>query len=126
MKEIINLYKDIIVQIATPYSTGTGFYLKNEGLIVTNEHVVRDNREVVINGEGFEKQMTKVIFIDVKHDLAFLEPPHTIEAPQVEFYDKENVDQGEIVIAVGHPFGLKYTATQGIISNVEQEKSDII
>jgi len=44
MKEIINKYKSVIVQIATPYSTGTGFYLKNANLIVTNEHVIRDNR----------------------------------------------------------------------------------
>ena len=125
MKEIIKYYKNIIVQIATPYSTGTGFYLKNKGLIVTNEHVVRDNREVVINGEGFEKQMTKVIFTDIRHDLAFLAPPETIEAPEVEFFEGKNLARGEIVIAAGHPFGLKYSATQGIISNIEEEKNGI-
>lgn len=126
MKEIINLYKNIIVQIATPYSTGTGFYLKKANLIVTNEHVIRGNREVVINGEGFEKQMTRVVFSDVRHDLAFLQPPNIIEAPSVELFDGEKMERGEMVIAVGHPFGLKYSATQGIVSNVGEEKNDLL
>jgi len=126
MKEIINKYKSVIVQIATPYSTGTGFYLKNANLIVTNEHVIRDNREVVINGEGFEKQMTKVIFSDVRHDLAFLQAPNIIEAPAVELFQGKEIERGEVVIAVGHPFGLKYSATQGIVSNIEEEKNDLI
>lgn len=125
MKEIINLYKDVIIQIATPYSTGTGFYLKNNNLIVTNEHVIRGNREVVINGEGFEKQMTKVVFSDVRYDLAFLQPPNIIEAPSVELFSGDEIERGEMVIAAGHPFGLKYSATQGIVSNVEEEKNDL-
>ena len=126
MKEIINKYKSVIVQVATPYSTGTGFYLKDANLIVTNEHVIRDNREVIINGEGFEKQMTKVIFSDIRHDLAFLQPPNIIEAPAVDLYQGKEMERGEIVIAAGHPFGLKYSATQGIVSNIEKEKNDLI
>lgn len=126
MKEIINLYKKVIVQIATPYSTGTGFYLKDFNLIITNEHVVRGNQEVVINGEGFEKQISKVIFLDVRLDLAFLEAPQSIDAPQVNLFQRETLERGENVIAVGHPFGLKYSATQGIVSNVDQEKNDIV
>lgn len=126
MKKIINLYKDVIVQIATPYSTGTGFYLKKPNLIVTNEHVIRGNREVVINGEQFEKQMTKVIFSDIRHDLAFLQPPDIIQSPDVQMFSGENMERGEPVIAAGHPFGLKYSATQGIVSNVEEEKNDIV
>lgn len=126
MKEIINLYKNIIIQIATPYSTGTGFYLKDAGLIVTNEHVIRGNRKVVINGEGFEKQNTQVIFTDVRHDLAFLKIPNTIEAPEAKIFEGEAMERGETVIAVGHPFGLKYSATQGIVSNIEEEKNDLV
>ena len=125
MKEIINLYKSVIVQIATPYSTGTGFYIKDANLIVTNEHVIRDNREVVINGEGFEKQITKVIFSDIHHDLAFLQTPDIIDAPAVELSDCKEMEPGEVVTAVGHPFGLKYSAAQGIISNIEEEKNDL-
>lgn len=125
MKKIINTYKDIIVQIATPYSTGTGFYLKNVNLIITNEHVIRGNREVVINGEKFEKQMTPVVFSDSRYDLAFLRPPQIIESPVVELFKGKEIARGETVIAVGHPFGLQYSATQGIVSNTEKEKNDL-
>ena len=50
MQTIIDTYRDIVVQIATPYSLGTGFYLSEHDLIVTNEHVIRGNEQVVLNG----------------------------------------------------------------------------
>ena len=53
-KSIIEIYKKSVIQIATPYSTGTGFYLSEFDLIVTNEHVIRDNKEVIIDGEGYQ------------------------------------------------------------------------
>ena len=55
MKEVIDLYKKIVVQIATPYSTGTGFVVKAANLIVTNEHVVRGNAKVIIEGAVFPR-----------------------------------------------------------------------
>ena len=57
MKAVIELYKNVVVQIATPYSTGTGFYLRDYQLIVTNDHVVRDNREVVVDGAAASTRM---------------------------------------------------------------------
>ena len=67
MKKVIEKYKSVIVQIATPYSTGTGFYLKAEGIVVTNEHVVQGNREVVVEGMKFERQLSQVIFTDPRY-----------------------------------------------------------
>lgn len=128
-KEIISLYKDVVIQIATPYSTGTGFFLKQYGLIVTNEHVVRDNRQVIIKGVNLEKQLSKVLFLDQNLDLAFLEvanPPSTTDdIPEVVLADSKNVHQGDKILAVGHPFGLKYSATQGIVSNVLHKRGNI-
>ena len=107
MNDIIELYKNIIIQIATPYSTGTGFFLKDENLIVTNEHVVRDNGEVVIYGNNIEKQLTKVLFTDPKHDLAFLQAPKmTSDIPKAKIGQNKMVEQGDKVIAIGHPFGM--------------------
>ncbi len=121
MNEAIDLYKNVVVQIATPYSTGTGFYVKAQGLIITNEHVVRGNKEVVIDGEDIEKAITKVIFTDPKFDIAFLAPSEEMsQLPPVELGDSETVKDGEPVVAVGHPMGLKYTITQGIVSNAHR------
>ncbi len=126
MNAIIDQYRDLIVQIATPYNTGTGFYLADKQLIVTNEHVVRDNREVVIGGRSFPKQMSAVLFTDMKHDLAFLAPPAELpELPAASLAPDAELQQGDSILAVGHPFGMKYAATQGIISTVAQRQGDI-
>lgn len=126
MKDVIERFKDLVVQIATPYSTGTGFFLSEYDLIVTNEHVIRDNPHVVISGTRIPKQLVRVLFLDQKYDLAFLEAPTGTESlPESKVLLDRAPQQGEQVIAVGHPFGLKYTATQGIISNTHHAERDI-
>lgn len=117
MQELVEKYKNIVIQIATPYSTGTGFYIKAYNLIVTNNHVVEGNREVTIEGVGLLRQISRVLYNDVKYDLAFLEmPSHTRTMPEVNVAPSL-VSVGESVTAIGHPYGLKYTFTKGIVSN---------
>ena len=115
-QEIIDVYQPIIIQIATPQGTGTGFYLKEHNLIITNDHVVRGNFEVAISGKKFTKTMTPVFFNDPKYDLAFIGVPDGIEMPQVPLDIDHPIKDGDQVIAIGHPFGLNYTATEGIVS----------
>ena len=126
MKSLLDIYKDVLIQIATPYSTGTGFYLKDYNLIITNEHVIRGNRRVVIDGELFRRQISRVLFLDTKHDLAFLEPPQGNALPGISLGEIEGIREGAPIIAIGHPFGLKFTATQGIISSTQQQRADIL
>lgn len=123
MQEIIEKYKDVVIQIATPFSTGTGFYLKDYDLIVTNEHVVRGSKEVAIDGHSFEKTMSNVMFADPHHDLAFLSPPENAKFNDVRL-TANPVNDGESVIAIGHPMGLKYTTTQGIVSNATRHMKE--
>ncbi len=126
MKEVIETYKNVLIQIATPLSTGTGFYLRDHHLIVTNDHVVRGNREVVVDGKTIEKQLVKVVFSDPKYDLAFLNGPTGLEsAPMVKLSEQQRISEGEQVIAIGHPYGLKYSATQGIISSTSHIQNNI-
>jgi serine protease Do len=119
-KEIINTYQNAIIQIATQSGTGTGFYLKNYGLIVTNNHVIANNPEVTIAGKTFDKTLSRVWYTDSQHDLAFLEPPATAELPEIALGDYEAMKDGDNVIAIGHPYGLNYSATQGVISKVDR------
>ncbi|MCB0594687.1 MAG: trypsin-like peptidase domain-containing protein [Lewinellaceae bacterium] len=127
MREVIELYRNVVIQIATPYSTGTGFYLKEPGLIVTNGHIVTGNREVIVKGEGMEKQLVRVIYSDPKYDLAFLEVTNAPDLPRVDLGVEDKVAEGDPVVAIGHPFGLKFSTTQGIVSNAShvRENDDV-
>ncbi len=127
MKSVIEKFKDIVIQIGTPYSVGTGFFLKEEKIIVTNEHVVRDNKEVTIDGRHFKKRTARVLFVDPLYDLAFLECDDVLleQTVSIECCQEGAVKQGDIVVAVGHPFGYEYSATQGIISNTKHTEHDI-
>jgi serine protease Do len=119
-KEIIEQYQDAIIQIATQSSTGTGFYLKKYDLIVTNNHVIDGYAEVTIAGKQFDKMLSRVWYTDRKHDLAFLQPPAEKGVTDILLGEYEHLKDGDPVIAIGHPFGLNYTATQGVVSKVDR------
>ena len=59
-QQIIEQYQKAIIQIATAGGTGTGFYVKEFDLIVTNAHVVAEDAEVTIAGKAFDKALSRV------------------------------------------------------------------
>ncbi|MFN0216779.1 MAG: trypsin-like peptidase domain-containing protein [Saprospiraceae bacterium] len=121
MPDFVEDYRNTIVQIATPYSTGTGFFLRNSGLIVTNHHVVEGNRAVVIEGARFKKQLARVRYIDSKYDLAFLDAPQNgSELPEIRLGINKVLRERDPVTAIGHPFGLKFSLKSGIVSNTSE------
>ncbi len=115
-KEIIGLFHPIIIQISTPHGTGTGFYVKEFNTIVTNNHVVKENKEAVISGKLFQQTSSPVLFNDPKYDIALIKAPEGIEFPDLKLTPDSLFNDGDPVIAIGHPYGLSYTATEGIIS----------
>ncbi len=124
-KTIIEQYQNAIIQIATPGGTGTGFYIKEFDLIVTNDHVVASQPEVTIAGKVFDKSLSRVWYTDRKHDLAFLEAPKNIDLPDLRLGRYEDMKDGDPVVAIGHPYGLNYTATQGVISKVDRVRDGV-
>lgn len=120
IQHIIEQYQSAIIQIATQTGTGTGFYIRAFDLVITNNHVVENNAEVTIAGKLFDKTLSRVWYTDRKHDLAFLEAPKSIELPEIKLGHYEQMKDGDAVVAIGHPFGLNYTATQGVISKVDR------
>lgn len=124
-REIIKRFEDNLIQIATPYSTGTGFFLKEYNLIITNEHVIRGNKNAMIAGKTFNKQIVSVLYLDETYDLAFISPPNDHNMSAVSLGDTSTADEGDSIIAIGHPFDLNFTATQGIISNLVHQKDNI-
>jgi len=121
MNDFVQTFRDLIVQIATPNSTGTGFFIKDRGLIVTNHHVVEGNRAVVIEGARFAKQLVRVRFTDPKYDLAFLEgPKNGPELPELRLGVDKTLHERDAITAIGHPFGLKFSVKSGIVSNTRE------
>ncbi len=118
--DIIDLYKSAIVQIATPTATGTGFYLKEYDIIVTNHHVVKNYGDVSVKAKNIEKQLARVVFMDSKYDLAFLMLATTVSMPSIQLALTYPNKDGEEVLAIGHPYGLSYTTTQGVISKADR------
>jgi serine protease Do len=100
-QNIIDRYQDVVIQIATQSGTGTGFYLRQYDLIVTNEHVVSGLPEVSIKGKTFEKTLSRVWYTDRKHDLAFLQPPAGVPLPEIELGIYEALKDGDSVMAIG-------------------------
>jgi serine protease Do len=119
-QQIINSFQPVIIQIATPQGTGTGFYIRQENLIITNDHVVKGNSEAVISGKSLPKQISPVFFNDAKYDLAFIKVPDGIDLPVINLAMEHHVKDGDAVIAIGHPYGLNYTATEGIVSKARR------
>jgi len=94
---------------------GSGFIISKDGYVVTNAHVIDDSQDVTVELEDKRELKAKVIGSDKLSDIALLK----IEAndlPFVELGDSDKLDVGQWVVAIGTPFGLDYTATQGIVS----------
>jgi serine protease Do len=97
-------------------SAGSGFIIDPKGVIVTNNHVVDGADRVDITLTDGRHFVSKKIVTDRKNDLAivYFEPKGTI--PSLEFGDSDSMEIGDRVLAMGAPFGLAGSVSQGIIS----------
>ncbi len=104
---------------------GSGVIVSEDGYIVTNNHVVEQADELTVMLGDKRKFPAKLIGTDPKTDLAVIK----IEAtglPTLPWGDSTNLQVGEIVLAVGNPFGLNQTVTMGIISAVGRANVGIV
>lgn len=97
---------------------GSGFFIDQDGYIVTNNHVVVDADVVRVRLNDGEELDAEVIGTDPLTDLAVLKVEPQANQPYVEFADDVNLRVGDWVVAVGNPFGLGGTVTSGIVSAI--------
>jgi len=121
-QKILDTYIDSIIQINTPYGSGSGFVI--DDLIITNSHVVSGLKEVVISAKKFKRQKAHVHYDDPSFDLAFIRMPE-IKIDSALQLSSSEVRDGDTVITVGHPYGLNYSATEGIVSKAARLQGEL-
>ncbi len=95
---------------------GSGFIIDADGLIVTNNHVVKDAKTVSVTLDDGTELPARVIGRDARTDLAVLRVDAGRKLPYVPLGNSDQVKVGEWVVAMGNPFGLGGTVTAGIVS----------
>ena len=99
-----------------PVSQGSGFFISEDGYLVTNNHVVEGGSAfTVVMDDGAELD-AKLVGTDPRTDLAVLKVEEARKFTYVAFADDSKVRVGDWVVAVGNPFGLGGTVTAGIVS----------
>jgi S1-C subfamily serine protease len=98
--------------------SGSGFVVDARGYILTNNHVVANARTVTVRFSSGETRQAQVVGTDRGNDLALLKVDLPAGVPAATLGDSTQVKVGEIAIAIGSPFGLAQTMTQGIVSAV--------
>jgi len=101
-----------------PTSLGSGFFIDQSGVIVTNHHVVEGAEEITIRTSEGRDVQADLVGSDEATDIAVLRVRGGGRYPFVSFDDARHVRVGDWVVAVGNPFGLDGTATAGIVSAI--------
>ena len=101
-----------------PVAQGSGFFISEDGYLVTNNHVVNDGSEFTVVMDDGRELDAKLVGTDPRTDLAVLkvDADSTSKFTYVDFADDSKVRVGDWVVAVGNPFGLGGTVTAGIVS----------
>jgi len=97
------------------HGLGSGVIITKEGYILTNNHVVDGAKEVKVTLQDGREFTAKVIGRDPKSDIAVVKIDAK-DLPTVPVADSEKVEIGDVVLAIGNPFGIGQTVTSGIVS----------
>jgi len=103
---------------------GTGFVIDKSGIILTNNHVVREAQSVEVKLSDERTFPAKVVGTDPPTDIAVVR----IEAkdlPALALGDSDTIEVGDWVVAIGNPFGLSHTVSAGIVSAKGRTKEDV-
>ena len=98
-------------------SLGSGVIVSADGLIVTNHHVIGDASEITVILADRREFPAELVLDDERTDLAVLRiDPEGKSLPHIPFRDSDEVEVGDLVLAIGNPFGVGQTVTSGIVS----------
>ena len=114
--DIVERVSPAVVSLSNEKGLGSGFVVDSSGYIVTNNHVMSGLNEAEVRFSDGSKYKARLIGRDEATDIALLKIDAAKSLPSLKFYDDRRVRVGDLVLAVGNPFGLAGTATAGILS----------
>src|SRR5579871_4150080 len=98
-------------------SLGSCVIVRPDGIIVTNNHVIAGGQDIQVALQDRREYQAKVVLADPRTDLAVLRIDTKGERlPALEFGDSDRLQVGDLVLAIGDPFGVGQTVTSGIVS----------
>lgn len=104
-------------------SLGSGVILTADGIVVSNYHVVGMATEIRVVTTDRREYNARVVLADKASDLAILQLDDAAELPFLPLRDSDSVEVGELVLAVGNPFGVGQTVSSGIVSGLARSGS---
>lgn len=126
VRDLVNQLGEAVVQVRTPGGLGSGFFLNEDGFLITNFHVIEGETQISIEVyhqrsgqlERRTYKQVRIVAMNKFADLALLQIEDK-EAPKFKFVQIGSADAlavGERVFAIGSPLGLERTVTEGILS----------
>ena len=114
-------FGDMFKEFGTPQerqssALGSGFIIDENGIVITNNHVIQSADDIIVRVDGDKEFKAEVIGADPLSDIAVLKLDTKEKFKPVKFGDSDKARIGDWVIAIGNPFGLGGTVTSGIIS----------
>ena len=96
-------------------SLGSGFIISDDGLVITNNHVIKEADKIIVRLSDRSEHEAKLVGSDERSDIALLKID-AMDLPIVRLGINYKLKVGEWVLAIGSPFGFEYTVTAGIVS----------
>lgn len=100
---------------------GSGFVISQDGFVVTNHHVVKNVDKITVKLGNGKEYSAKLIGSDEASDIALLKIDDVEGMRTIHFGDSEEIEVGDLAIAIGNPYGLSSTFTLGVISSKGQD-----
>jgi len=126
IEQCVDRVAEAVVKISTPAAIGSGFFINEQGYLITNYHVIEKETKIEVTvfqkvKDGFEKKKFKKVKIEAVNafaDLALLKV-EDLGDTKIKYAclgDSDKIEVGEKVFAIGNPLGLERTVTDGVVS----------